>query len=62
MNLMTIITVISLVMAFSNVIAMILMYFRYAAVVRDAFMTVKANKSGEIEVVDLLNGLAKLPG
>jgi len=61
MNLMSIITVVSLVMALSNGIAMILMYLRYASVVRGAFMAIKANKTGEIEIVDLLNDLAKLP-
>ncbi len=55
MNLLSIITVVSLVMAFSTWIVTILMYLRYASVFRGALMAVKAGKTGEIEIVDLLN-------
>jgi len=62
MNLMNIISVLSLVIALSTGIATILMYLRYVSVVRGAFMAITADKTGEIEIVDLLHDLAKLPG
>lgn len=55
MNILNVVTVISLVMAFSNGIAMILMYFRYVQVVRGAFATLRATESGEVEMIDLLS-------
>ena len=61
MNLMNIISVLSLVIALSTGIATLLMYLRYASLFRGAFMAVKAGKTGEIEIVDLLNDLAKQP-
>jgi hypothetical protein len=58
MNLMSIVTVVSLILAIGNGIGMILMYWRYAQVIRDAIMTVKTTKAGEVEIVDLLDGLS----
>ena len=58
MNLVSIVTVVSLVLAIGNGIRMILMYWRYAQVIRGAIMTVKATKAGEVEIVDLLDGLS----
>jgi len=55
MNMLNIITVVSLVMAVSNGIAMILMYHRYVQVVRGAFATLRATESGEVEMIDLLS-------
>jgi|GEM_PF-3258215 len=40
-------TVISLVVAFSNGIAMILMYLRYIQIVSGAFVTLRDTESGE---------------
>ena len=54
MNIMTLITVISMVLAFSNGIATILMYLRYVQVVRGSFAVLKATADGEIEITDLL--------
>ncbi len=54
MNIMTLITVISMVLAVSNGIATILMYLRYVQVVRGSFAVLKATADGEIEVTDLL--------
>jgi len=54
MNIMTIITVISLVVAVSNGIATIIMYLRYVQVVRGSFAVLKATADGEIEITDLL--------
>ncbi len=58
MNLMSIVTVVSLVLTIGNRIGMILMYWRYAQVIRDVIMTVKATKAGEVEIVDLLDSLS----
>lgn len=57
MNIMTLITVISMVLAFSNGIATILMYLRYVQVVRGSFAVLKATADGEIEITDLLTEL-----
>ena len=57
MNIMTLITVISMVLAFSNGIATILMYLRYVQVVRGSFAVLKATAVGEIEITDLLTEL-----
>lgn len=54
MNIMALITVISMVLAVSNGIATILMYLRYVQVVRGSFAVLKATANGEIEVTDLL--------
>ena len=54
MNIMTLITVISMVLAVSNGIATILMYLRYVQVVRGSFAVLKATADGEIEITDLL--------
>jgi len=54
MNTVTLITVISLVVAVSNGIATILMYLRYIQVVRGSFAVLKATAEGEIEITDLL--------
>ena len=43
-----------------NGIGMILMYWRYAQVIQGAIMTVKATKAGEVEIVDLLDGLSRI--
>ncbi|MDD1728783.1 MAG: hypothetical protein LUQ50_06900 [Methanospirillum sp.] len=51
MNVMSVVAVISLVMAVSNGIAMILTYQRYASVVRGVFMANKVNKAGKVEIV-----------
>ena len=60
MNLMSIVTFVSLVMAIGNGLGMILMYWRYAQVIRGAIMMVKATKVGEVEIVDLLDRLSGL--
>jgi len=57
MNIMTLITVISMVLAFSNGIATILMYLRYVQVVRGSFAVLKATADGDIEITDLLTEL-----
>jgi hypothetical protein len=54
MNTVTLITVISLVVAVSNGIATIIMYLRYVQVVRGSFAVLKATADGEIEITDLL--------
>lgn len=57
MNIMTLITVISMVLAVSNGIATILMYIRYLRVVRGSFAILKATADGDIEITDLLTEL-----
>jgi len=59
MNTVTLITVISLVVAVSNGIATILMYLRYIQVVRGSFAVLKATADGEIEITDLLSDSMK---
>lgn len=56
MNLMSIITVISLVIAIANGIGMALMYMRYIQVIRGSFAALRITKDGEVEIVDLLKG------
>jgi hypothetical protein len=53
MNLMSIVTVMSLILAIRDGIGMILMYRQYAQVIRGAIMTVKATKVGEVEIVEV---------
>ena len=60
MNLMSIVTVVSLVVAISNGIGMILMYLRYAKVIRGAIMAVRTSEGGEVEIVDLLSDISRI--
>ena len=55
MNPLSIITAISLVVAISNGIGLILMYLRYVEVVRGTFAAIRTTKEGEVEIVDLLS-------
>lgn len=61
MNVSGIITVISLIIAISNGIGMILMYLRYVEVTRGAFAVLRATTEGEIEIGDLLFDRLKPP-
>lgn len=60
MNLMSIVTVVTLVIGISNGIGMILMYLRYVRVIRGAIMVIRATDCGEGEILDLLSDLSRI--
>lgn len=53
MDITGIITIVSVVMAVSNGIGMVLMYLRYIEVTRNAIMTIRATEEGLVEIMDL---------
>ena len=54
MDITGIITIISMVMAVSNGIGMVLMYLRYIEITRNAIMTIRATEEELVEITDLL--------
>lgn len=61
MTLMSIVTVVSLIVSISNGIGMILLYLQYTKVIRGAIMAVRATEGGEVEILDLLSDLSRIP-
>lgn len=60
MNLMSLVTVVTLIIGVFNGIGMILMYLRYALVIRGAIMVIRATDCGEVENLDLLSDLSRI--
>jgi hypothetical protein len=60
MNLMSIVTVVTLIIGLSNGIGIVLMYLRYVTVIRGAIMAVRATDGGEVEILDLLSDFSKI--
>jgi len=54
MDITGIITIVSMGMAVSNGIGMVLMYLRYIEITRNAIMTIRATEEGLVEIIDLL--------